>query len=200
MRGISYRKGMLASLLIVMAVLYFCLPKAASADDGWKVTLYEAQLTPDSLGDTLALKGHYVDSHVVVLAASKRVYSFKKLVDLEMEGQVAKHFGIQDHLEVNVVPLVVRWLPFPWDSIIDTSIAAGAGLSYAFETPVVELFGVSHTPKFLGYLMCEISLSLPSLPRWAVVARLHHRSGAGGLFAGRRDASNGLGFGAQFNF
>ena len=197
MSGIKCRKGVLASLFIGIAVIYFCLPPAASAEDGWKVTLYGAQLTPDSLGDTLALKGRYADSHVVVLAASKRVYSFRKLVDLEVEGQVGKHFGSQDHLEVNVVPLVVRWLPFPWDSFIDTSMAAGVGLSYAFETPEVE--GL-HTPKFLGYLMCEISLSLPSLPRWAVVTRLHHRSGAGGLFYGRRDASNGLGFGVQFNF
>lgn len=188
-------------LILFMGVLISCLCpcKSAHADDGWKLTLYGAQLSADTLGDTFLFKSKYEDSYLVVLAVSKKVLSFNKLVDIELEGQAAKHFGRQKHLEFNALP-VIRWLPFPWDAYIDTSLAAGAGPSYALETPEIEAIGVSHTPKLLGYLMFELAFSLPSSPKWSLVARVHHRSGANGLFGNRLDASNAVGFGIQYRY
>ncbi len=185
-----------------LATLAFsaCLISSASAhDDDWKVTLYGAQITADSLGDTLTFQAVYEDSYLVVLAVSKRIFSYRELIGIELEGQVAKHFGIQDHWEVNALA-VLRWLPFPWDHYVDTSLAAGAGLSYALETPEIEAVGVSDTPRLLGYLMFEIAASLPAMPHWSLVARLHHRSGADGLFSGRKDASNAVGLGIRYGF
>jgi hypothetical protein len=193
-------KAWLSALAMYTLAFSACLFSSASADDpDWKVTMYGARLTADSLGDTLTLDATYEDSYLVVLAASKRVLSYRELMSIEIEGQVGKHFGIQNHWELNAVP-VVRWLRFPWDGYVDTSLAVGAGVSYALETPEIEAVGVTDTPQLLGYLMFEIAASLPTMPDWFFVARLHHRSGANGLFGDRLDASNAVGLGIRYGF
>ena len=186
-------------LLLFLLCLTYILCKSAYAEDDWALTLYGSRLTADNLGETLTFKAKYEDSYLVVLSVSKSVLSFRELIDIEIEGQAVKHFGDQNHWEVNGLS-VIRWLPFPWDVFIDTSIAAGAGLSYATETPQIEAIGVDHTPKLLGYLMLEFAFSLPNSPKYLFVARVHHRSGADGLFDGRLDASNAIGCGIRYIF
>jgi len=177
--------------------------KTIPVQHNWMVTGYGAMLTPDTLGDTLILNAAYEDSYVAVLAVARKIYTFKNIpLDLELEGQVGKHFGEQNHFEVNLTP-VFRWKSFPWDKYLDTSFAAGAGLSYAFEKPDIEenSVGKDHSsPKLLGYLMFEFAFALPDHPQWSFVTRVHHRSGADGLFDGRLDASNGIGFGIKYTF
>ena len=194
--------------IIIKNIIYFTLIllcliniscKSAYAEDDWALTLYGSRLTAGDLSETLNFKAKYEDSYLVALSVSKRVLSFRELIDIEIEGQAVKHFGDQNHWEFNGVP-VIRWLPFPWDAFIDTSFAAGAGLSYATETPPIEAIGVDHTPKLLGYLMFEFAFSLPNSPKYLFVARVHHRSGANGLFDGRLDASNAIGFGIKYIF
>lgn len=186
-------------LLILLAVSALCAPRSASAEGDWAVTFYGGKLTPDSLGKTLSFSADYVDSYVYVLAVSKKLLGYKNFAELEIEGQVAKHFGEQDNWETNGL-LTVRWLLLPWDKYLDTDFAAGAGLSYALSTPSVEELGTPDTPKLLGYLMFEVAVSPRWTPNWSLLARIHHRSGAGGLFDGRRDASNALCFGIRHSF
>lgn len=190
-------------IFICVLISCFCHDQSAYADNGWMLTGYGAKLTPDTLGETLTFDAKYVESYLAVLAITKKVYSFKIPIDIELEGQVAKHFGKQDNFECNVVPILFRWTYFPWNKYLDTSVAAGAGLSYALNTPAVEeaTVGKNHaSPKLLGYLMLEFAFSLPGEPQWSFVARVHHRSGAGGLFDGRLDASNAIGFGIKYKF
>ncbi len=193
-----HKKNIIQLTLILLCLNHF-LCKSAYAENDYALTLYTAKLSPDTLGETLTFKSKYEDSYLVALSASKRILSFSELIDIEIEGQVVKHFGDQNHWEFNVYP-VIRWLPFPWDAYIDMSIAAGAGLSYATETPRIEAIGVDNTPKLLGYLMLEFAFSLPNLPQYSLVARVHHRSGAGGLFSGRLDSSNAIGIGIKYIF
>jgi len=44
--------------------------------------------------------------------------------------------------------------------------------------------------RFLGYLGPELNFSSPDLPNWELVVRLHHRSGAGGLFGAMHEGYN----------
>jgi len=188
-----------SSSLILCVLVFFPFCDVARADKDWALTLYGAQLSADSLGDTFLCQAHYEDSYLVALALSKKITSFREYVDVELEGQAVKHFGDQDHWEFNGLP-VLRWLPFPWDEYVDTSLAIGAGLSYALKTPPVEEIGVSDTPKLLGCLMFELTFSIDSIPDWSLVARIHHRSGANGLFSDRLDASNAFGLGVKYVF
>lgn len=184
--------------IILIPIACHCNAIAATNED-WALTLYGGQLSVDSLGKTLMFKANYEDSYLGVLALSKKIGSFKRLVDFEIEGQIAHHFGDQNHFETNGL-FAVRWLPFFWDKYFDTSFAIGAGISYAFETPRLEAIDRSDTPKTLGYLMLELSLTTDENADWCFVTRVHHRSGANGLFSGRLDASNAWCFGVKYRF
>lgn len=191
------------SLHCAFWVLIFLLGSCGEGitDGDWSMTLYGARLLKGNLSDASLLHEGFEDSYLVALALAKRIASYKEKIDLEVEGQTVKHSGDQDHWEFNGLG-AIRWLPFPWDEYINTSFAAGAGLSYATEIPKVEeeRRGDGQTQKFLAYLMMELAFSLPQLPNWSLVTRVHHRSGAFGLFNGVTGGSNAWGFGIKYTF
>ena len=153
-----------------------------------------------TLGKTLTFNAQYKDSYLGVLAVSWRAFSFRPYADIELEGQVGKHFGDgQNNWEINALP-VLRWRYFPWNEVIRTSVASGVGFSWALGTPSLETSGESTPTRLLGYFMIEVAASLPQWPNWSVVARLHHRSGAGGVIASTDGASNAVGFGIKYVF
>jgi hypothetical protein len=110
-----------------------------------------------------------------------------------------KHFGLHEHEELNLL-FVERWNTFPWNRLLLTSLAVGQGLSYATAIPPLESRYHDTTSQLLGYLMFEVRLALPPLPRFGVVGRIHHRSGASGLFNDVVSGSNGVGLGVTFRF
>ncbi|OEU60345.1 MAG: hypothetical protein BA870_01685 [Desulfuromonadales bacterium C00003094] len=133
------------------------------------------------------------------MAVGKGLADYKHYLRLEGEGQVAKHWGEQDHFEFNAL-LGLRWLPFPWDRYLDTSFAMGAGLSYATDEPEIEVEKNDRTARLLGYLMFELAMVVPRQPNWTLFARVHHRSGAFGLFDGVSGGSNVVGAGLRYTF
>ena len=171
------------------------------AESDWSATLYGAVLLEGNLSDGSLLYSGFEDSYLTALALTRRMASYDNKIDLELEGQVVKHFEGQEHWEFNGLG-AIRWLPFPWDKYIDTSFAAGAGLSYAAETPKVEeeRRGDGQTAQLLTYLMLELELAMPGSRHWSFVSRIHHRSGAFGLFNGVTGASNAWGFGIKYQF
>ncbi len=191
------------AVFVFSFVLVSCLGSRtpAQAEGDWALTLYGARLNNYTLDKTLIFKARYTDSYVGVLALSWRAFSFRPYFDIEVEGQVGKHFGGgQDNWEVNAVP-VARWRYFPWNDYLRTSVAVGAaGVSWALGTPVLEGSGVPHPSRVLSYEMFEVAVSLPQWPNWAVVARLHHRSAMGGLIGNNQCASNAIGFGIKYVF
>jgi len=186
-------------LLLVAWIAGMAVCGEAKADRDWAFSLYWARLTHGTLQETVTFQTGFTDADLVVGALSRRIGSFKEYMGFELEGQVAKHFGDQDHWEFNGL-VVARWLPFPWDHVIDTSLAVGEGLSYATETPEVEARRHDETSQLLDYLMFELAFSLPSLPEWSLITRIHHRSGAFGLFDGVHGASNAWGVGLRYAF
>ena len=80
-----------------------------------------------------------------------------------------------------------------------TTIATSTGLNLATGAPAAERERDSdgRGSKLLHYFSPEITLGLPSQPRWDLVARVHHRSGGRILF-GDIDLFNGVGGGVHF--
>jgi hypothetical protein len=74
------------------------------------------------------------------------------------------------------------------------------GLSYATSVPKIEAKNHDEAAKFLGALMFELAFSHPRIQHWSLVTRLHHRSGAGGLFSGVHGASNAWAIGIRYSF
>jgi hypothetical protein len=185
--------------LVCIAILSFYLipsPSFAQEERHWSFSLIRAAQVRGGLGNTLT--DHW-PAYITFLRAAKEFAGSKDGLGWEVEGQVVKHFGLQHHWEFNGL-VVARWHPFPWDRYLDTSFAIGEGLSYATEVPPVEVARGQDTAKLLNYLLFELTMALPAYPNMQVVALMHHRSGAFGLFSGVTGGSNFFGAGLKYLF
>ncbi|WP_051560379.1 hypothetical protein [Marinobacterium jannaschii] len=173
---------------------------AAAAPPNWAVTGYTARLSADGIEDVLGFSADYEDDYqLAAIALSKRIDDPYESIDLEWEAQLAKHTEGQSHWEANGL-IIGRWLPFPWDNTLDTSFAVGAGLSYASELPEFEQVNHPNANQLLAYLLVELEFTVPQQQDWSLVFRVHHRSGAYGLFSDVEGASNALGIGLKYRF
>ncbi len=173
---------------------------AESTEHSVYLTLYGSVLTADTLGKTLCFQADLDFSYpFVTVVVGKPFFDVSRHLHIGIEGQIAKHFGGQDHLELNAL-LVERWTTFPWNAFVNTTFAAGQGLSYATELPELEEESKGATAHLLGYLLFEFTFALPQYSQWALSTRIHHRSGADGLFSGVYGASNAMGVGLSYAF
>jgi hypothetical protein len=191
------------AVCVFCIILYLsCSLKALGAQGKWSITAYGAVLTRAPIEEALFNASEIDESFkFIALAIGRQIVCYKN-IDLELEGQVVKHFENQNHMEFNAL-FIVRWLKFPWNNYINTSFAIGDGLSMATKIPKLERelhddrSGVS---QLLNYLLLELSFSLPNTPQWNLIGRLHHRSGVAGIFNGANGGSNGLGLGIKYKF
>lgn len=186
---------------IVIAV---CLNVAAGlmlsvgAAEPWFASIYYGRASDNRFIDIVGTaETEFIDSHMAAFAVGKELMTYKDTVRLEVEGQITKHWGVQDHAEVNAV-FVLRWLPFCWDEYLDTNFGIGNGLSYASDIPVLETDESEKTSRLLNYLMLEFAFVVPKRPDWDLFFRLHHRSGVFGLFNGVTEGSNLLCVGFRY--
>ena len=182
--------------LMVLSLGKQCL---AASENEWFVSTYGGKDTENSIDDIISRDLNFEDSKFLVVVLGKNLTIYKEMIAVEAEGQVAKHWGYQDHFEVNG-DVIFRWLPFPWDDYLDTSFAVGEGLSYATQNPEIEKDKNGKTSKLLNYLAFEVAFEVPGVPGWSLFTRLHHRSGVFGLFNGVKGGSNALGAGIKYSW
>ena len=95
----------------------------------------------------------------------------------------------------------LRYDAFPWNHIVRTSVAASTGINFASRPAYGEINGKEdRTSRLLHYLAPEITFAAPSRPQRELVVRLHHRSGAYGLFGCTTCATNFLTTGLRHRF
>ncbi len=169
----------------------------AEAKRDWFINSYTALLLTSDLQKTLSLYSDSHDAYLTALTVGKRIGSYKKYIDAEVEGQIVRYYVKQDHWEFNAA-FVLRWQPFLWDRVLDTSFAIGNGLSYASEIPDLEQKHHDKATQILHFLMIEVTFALPDYPRWNFLARIHHRSGIWGIFDDVSGGTNGIGFGIKY--
>lgn len=164
----------------------------STAEGDWHLGVYGGKAGEERLLDILTRFDTGFRDAWLVAVAPGYVYRRTERWRFEVEGQVVKHFGDQDHWEFNAAWLA-RWMRFPWNDHVDTRTALGLGVSYATEIPVVEpraKLEEGESRKFLGYVAVEIELAPPGGSAWSGFVRLHHRSDAFGLFHDQRGGSN----------
>jgi hypothetical protein len=161
----------------------------------WAVTLYAGVFSMEELYKVVTLSADYEESYVGVAALSWQFFRLGEHIRLEVEGQVAKHFEGQHHWELNAL-VIARWVTFPWNAYLPTTVAVGEGTSYATEVP--ELEQEAGASQWLNYLMFEVTFALPKYPEWAIVGRIHHRSGFFGALA--PNGSNVVAAGIKYRF
>jgi hypothetical protein len=197
--------------LVALAILFLvgAAPRAAKGADApgpsdapnrpWSITLYGGRYTDNTIEDLFTkFSPDWEDSYIGTLALAREFATLTRHIRFELEGQVVKHFSRQDHWEFNALVLG-RWVTFPWNDYVYTTFAVGEGLSYATEVPRLEKENNGKSHHLLDYLTFELSFSPPQHREWALVTRIHHRSGVFGLF-GQREGSNVLAAGLRYRF
>lgn len=186
---------------IVVLIILMLLPGRASSGN-YALTLYGGKYSDDRLGHVLLSKPvEFVDSYVAVAALSRIFTLQSRSHQWELEGQLGKHYDGQDHWEFNILALY-RWQRFPWNDYLKTSAAIGDGFSYASETPPLEAQSTTNegATRLLNYILVEFTFAPPQVDNWALVVRVHHRSGVYGLFNDVEGGSNVLAAGVKIKF
>ena len=173
------------SRFIVSIALAFCLSgtvEVSASGENFGIALYGGRMTEDKWMDSIRPDTTFVDAYIAVVAGS---WTFARFFDgklsVELEGNVGRHFGDQDHWEFNL-PVAARWHRFPWDRYVATSFAWGIGPSYATEVPEVEQELNESTQRWLIFWFAELTMGPPQ-SRWETLLRLHHRSSGFGSVA-----------------
>ena len=138
------------------------------------------------------------DSYTFGVSVSKQFAEWTRYIRFEGELQVIKHFGDQDHWEFTG-SVNARWVVFPWNRYVETTLAFGEGLSWATEIPALEKADPTNSAnrQLLNYILIEVTFAIPESP-WSLVTRIHHRSGVFGLFG--HSGSNVLEAGIRYRF
>lgn len=120
---------------------------------------------------------------------------------VEVSANFTVRNGSNEHTIYEFNPYVEgRWANFPWNGYVNTSFAIGEGISYDTSIPSLEGKSSEDTKRLLNYLLLEATFALPTNPRWQLVARIHHRSGAYGLYHAGNTGSNVVGLGIRYLF
>lgn len=171
--------------LVAIVALALCLLGAVNESvkgEDFAFALYGGRMTEDKWMDSIRPDTTFTDAYIAVVAGS---WTFARFFDgnlsLELEGNVGRHFGDQDHWEFNL-PVAVRWHRFPWDKYLATSFAWGIGPSYATELPEIEQELNESTQRWLIFWFGELTLG-PTRSKWEMLLRLHHRSDGFGAVA-----------------
>ncbi|ETR74444.1 MAG: hypothetical protein OMM_00212 [Candidatus Magnetoglobus multicellularis str. Araruama] len=184
--------------IIFSLSLIFLMSGTATAK--WHMSVYHAVLAGPGIEDAILLSAEFDTSYrLIAFTLGKQIYQYNENIVFELEAQAVQHLGDQTHSEWNGV-FIARWLTFPWNHVIPTTFAFGEGLSYATQTPNIEALHNETVSHFLNYLSIEFTFTLPHIKHFHLLTRVHHRSGAYGLFNDVKGASNAVGAGLRYEW
>lgn len=158
----------------------------------WRATLWSGLMTDNDLGDTLTAQEVVLRDSSFLGVGFSRTLAGGNSIKLEGELQLLQHLGQQDHIE-GTAGLGLRWEILP-----RFSLAVIEGISYATALPEIEDENNARKSQFLNYLAFEVEYTYQ--PGWAISGRLHHRSGAGGIYGNAVGGSNAYLFGLRHRF
>ena len=187
-------------LLATCAVLTTAPAGAKTTETGISnsaVTIYGGRLSDGDWQESFGPGTHFIDSDLLVAAYSRTLAtSPDRGRSYEVEGQIGKHFGIQDHWEYNLLG-AVRWHRLPWSGVMNSTAAFGLGVSWADRVPLAEATLINNSSEqWLTYWHLELTLGPKNQP-WQASLRMHHRSTAYGLF-GDEGGSNAVTLGVRY--
>ena len=182
-----------------LVVLLIAGAEGVCLSQEYGLALYVGQLSKEKWEQAIVPGADFSDATIVVAAGSWTMARwFDGKLSCELEVQVGKYFGEQDHWEFNLPIIGLRWHRFPWERHVATSFAWGIGPSYATEVPPVELETNASSSHWLIYWYGELTFAPPAA-NWELMLRLHHRSDAFGLVADD-GGSNAVCSGLRYHF
>ncbi|MEB3276938.1 MAG: DUF3769 domain-containing protein [Cyanobacteriota bacterium] len=175
----------------------------------WAVTAWGGQMIDANFGDAFYFNGRWRPEYLAGIGVNKRILDggpFALDLDVNLLGHNASSQagGPYNQAVPNAtVPaqsfgegtlgLGLRIWMQPWLSIFLVE-----GVSMTTDVSNYERTFRKSYSQFLNYLAFEVEALIN--PRWSVVGRLHHRSGAYGVYSGVREGSNGYLVGVRYRF
>ena len=199
----SNNKTIILAAITAISALGLLAGGEVSADeeiDTWSIFAYGGKWSDNRIGEIIQGRTKLRSSYVWVGGVSRKVHDFNDDLQLEMEFNVARHSGKQDHYEFNAAASL-RWQSFPWDRYVNSTLSYGLGPSYAERRPPIEQRSDRDPTHVLVFMPVEITFGPPEkydLP-WEVLLRVHHRSGAYGVVSDA-GGSNIISTGLRFRF
>lgn len=172
-------------------------------EKGWNASLFAGLLTTENNSDFFTGKTKFEKSYPIGVGVGKQITPIlDDQLDFEMESQLVQHTGRQTHQEFQPFVFIFRWLDFPWNDSLKTSLAVGDGLSVATEKPKLEVKkrGKKKSNAPLNYVLIELTFANPDTPEWDAFLRYHHRSGMFGTYNNTWDASTAFMLGVKRHF
>jgi len=175
----------------------------------WALTAWGGQMIDANFGDTFVFNGRWRPEYLAGIGANKRLVDggpFSLEMDLNLLGHGAySQAGGEFNQAVpyaqvpsqafgeGTLGLGLRIWMQPWLSVFVVE-----GVSVLSEVSNYERTFRNRYSQFLNYLAFELEALVN--PRWSVVGRIHHRSGAYGVYSGVREGSNGYLVGLRYRF
>lgn len=175
----------------------------------WAVTAWGGQMIDSNFGDTFLFQGRWRPEYLAGIGLNKRIVDggpFALDLDLNLLGHGAySQAGGEYNQTVPYAQVPAQafgegtfglglriWMQ-PWLSVFLVE-----GVSYLTEVSNYERTFRNRYSPFLNYLAFEVEALVN--PRLSLVGRIHHRSGAYGLYSGVREGSNGYLLGVRYRF
>jgi hypothetical protein len=191
------------SLALLLAMALAAPAVSDPIDSPRTFSFYTGRISSESTWHDVLMKPYstnYTDSYLATVAYSRAWQQhFDGALRTEYEINATYNFGAQDHWELNVAPIGLRWQRFPWSERLHTSIAFVLGLSYAFEFPRVEYQLENDTQQLLLFWALELTAG-PADGPWSAVLRLHHRSPGWGIMGVADGGMNAPSLGFRYAF
>jgi hypothetical protein len=213
------KKLLLISLLSIVSTLAFssktAMPEASPLGQDlydrhpYALLYYYGWTVSDPLWRIFTGETHRWPEHIQSAELAKTLDKdnfLRKLVSpivgvVQLAGDLTLRTGKNEKTIYEFDPyLSFRWANWPWNHYVTTSLALGEGISYATEVPNVEIRNNTNTRRLLNFLMFEATFAVPSYPQLQFVGRIHHRSGAFGLYRAGNTGSNDVGIGVRYLF
>lgn len=188
--------------IIIISIILILISSGITYTEDYYFSAYWAKNSPDRFMDIIRYLNPEFRKSYLISVTGGHIIQRKESFNIEFEMQSVLHYGKQHHLEINSV-IIARWMNFPWDKWLDTRIAFGEGLSYAFRIPHLEPRKdplAEESARLLNYLLLELEFILPGCKNLSTFIRIHHRSGVLGLFSGVIGGSNFIGTGLRYYF
>jgi len=184
--------------LAMLAAVTMIAPTAHAYEKKTSFAIYGGPGTPSPLLDLIRFRTpSFENLWNVTIAVNRELVNVSDVIDLEAEASFSQHL---ENIQMNAVQGagVLRWLPLPWDKVIEGSAAVGLGLSYAQLPPLLESTHLGRTSNMLFHFYLEYAVMLGKEGTWEGLFRIHHRSGMFGVFDGVVGGSDFLCLGARY--
>ena len=175
----------------------------------WAVTTWAGQMFAANFGDTFTFQGRLRPEYLVGLGLQRRLVDAGPFA-LELDANLLGHRAAQQ--PGGPFNQAVPFADTPSQTFADITLGLGArlwlqpwlniyfveGVSLLSQNSNYERTFRENYSTFLNYLAFEVEALVS--PQWSAVGRIHHRSGAYGLYSGVSEGSNAYLVGLRYRW